>query len=164
MPEFHHDDIARIPPSSLGKARAKSSEYTRGALQRAAARRGTTDFRLCHQTTVNPIHQPNPKSQGNKEPTMKNDKRSEYITRDSILKLLSDDEVTTVSTAETAARLSDGDEYLDLERLDQGVQRASGKSAAMGRVLPRKSVHADTWNKILTQLPATHGAVAHVGT
>ena len=112
---------------------------------------------------MNPIYQPNPKSEGNKESTMKNDKRSEYLTRDSILKLLSDDEVTTVSTAETAARLADGDEYLDLEQLAQGVQRASGKSVAMGRVLPRKAVHADTWNKILTQLPARHGAPAHVG-
>jgi hypothetical protein len=88
------------------------------------------------------------------EPTMKNDQRAEYVTRDSVLKLLSDDEVAKVSTAETAARLADGDEYLDLEHIDRGVQRAGGTATPMGRVLPRKAVHADTWSKILTQLAA----------
>ena len=81
----------------------------------------------------------------------KNDMQTEYATRDRILQLLSDDEVSSVSTAETAARLSDGDEYLDLEQLDQGVQRAHGTTTPMGRVLPRKAVHANTWSKILTQ-------------
>ena len=55
---------------------------------------------------------------------MKNDERTAYVTRDTILKLLSDDEVAKVSTAETASRLADGDEYLDLEHLDKGVRRA----------------------------------------
>jgi hypothetical protein len=85
---------------------------------------------------------------------LKNDKRTEYATRDSILQLLSDEEVARVSTAETAARLSDGDEYLDLEQLDQGVRCARGTATPMGRVLPRKAVHANTWSKILTQLAA----------
>jgi hypothetical protein len=83
---------------------------------------------------------------------LKNDTRTEYATRDSILQLLSDDEVARVSTAETAAHLSTGDEYLDLEHLDQGVRRAHGTATPMGRVLPRKAVHANTWSKILTQL------------
>ena len=61
-----------------------------------------------------------------------------------------------VSTAETAARLMDGDEYLDLEKLDKGVHHASGGADAtpMGRVLPRKAVGAQTWSKILTHLEA----------
>ena len=83
---------------------------------------------------------------------LKNDKQTEYTTRDNTLKLLSDDEVARVSTAETAARLSDGDEYLDLEQLDHGVRRAQGTATPMGRVLPRKAVHVNTWSKILTQL------------
>jgi hypothetical protein len=83
---------------------------------------------------------------------MKDDERTAYVTRDTILKLLSDDEVGRVSTAESAARLSPDEEYLDLERLDEGVQRAAGAIAPMGRVLPRKAVHADTWNKILALL------------
>lgn len=85
---------------------------------------------------------------------MKNDDRAAYITRDALLKLLSDDEVAKVSTAETAPRLADGDEYLDLEHLDQGVQRAGGTATPMGRVLPRSAVHPDTWSAILMKLTA----------
>lgn len=87
---------------------------------------------------------------------MNNDKRSEYVTRDSILKLLSDEEVARVSTAETADRLLDGDDYIDLEDLDRGVQRAPGTSTPMGRVLPKKAVHEQTWTKIVAHLAAPH--------
>jgi hypothetical protein len=86
------------------------------------------------------------------EPTMKSDARTEYVTRDSILKLLSDDEVGKVSKAETAPQLMADDEYLDLEQLERGVQRAGGKATPMGHVLPRKAVHENTWRKILTLL------------
>jgi hypothetical protein len=79
--------------------------------------------------------------------------RSQYITRDHILKLLSDDEVASVSAAETAARLTDGDEYLDLERLEGGVRQAPGTTAPMGRILAKKAVREDTWKRILAQLP-----------
>lgn len=85
---------------------------------------------------------------------MTNESRTEYVTRDSVLKLLSDDEVARVSTAETAARLSEGDEYLDLEHLDLGVQRAGATATPMARVLPRKAVHANTWSRILTHMAA----------
>jgi hypothetical protein len=90
---------------------------------------------------------------------MKTKIRSDYVGRDSILKLLSDDEVAKVSTAETAPNLSEGDEYLDLEKLGQGVRRATGDAAPMGRVLPKKAVHTDTWRKIVTEL-ATHAGLA----
>jgi hypothetical protein len=88
---------------------------------------------------------------------MKTDERPEYVARDSILKLLSDDEVASVSTAETVVRLSEGDEYIDLERLDQGVQRARGSTTPMSRVLPRRAVHEATWSKVLAQLTAILG-------
>ena len=65
---------------------------------------------------------------------MKNDSRNDYLTRDSIMKLLSDAEVASVSTAETATGLADGDEYVDLKQLAQGVQRAKGHAESMGRV------------------------------
>lgn len=81
--------------------------------------------------------------------------RSDYVTRESIMKLLSDEDIARVSTAETAVRLTNGDEYLDLEALDQGVRHADGTAAPMGRVLPRKAVHADTWNAILKHLAAS---------
>jgi len=95
---------------------------------------------------------------------MKNDKRSEYVTRDNLLKLLSDDEVASVTTAETAVQLPDGDEYLDLEQLKCGVQRASRTNTSMGRVLPRKAVHEHTWSKILAQLAAACRVTAPLGT
>jgi hypothetical protein len=84
---------------------------------------------------------------------MKDDKRAQYINRASILELLSDAEVANVSNAETTAELPEGDEYLDLERLDEGVSRAR-PGTPMGRVLPRQAVAEKTWNKILMQLPA----------
>ena len=81
---------------------------------------------------------------------MKNDKRSEYLTRNGILKQLSDAEVAHVSTAETAEHLADGDAYLDLEQLDRGVQKACRASnPTMGRVLPKKAVHEATWQKLI---------------
>jgi hypothetical protein len=86
---------------------------------------------------------------------MKSDMRTENIVRESVLKLLSDDEVASVSTAETAARLLDGEEYLDLEQLNRGVQRATRAATVMGHALPRRAVHKDTWSKILTLLGPT---------
>jgi len=94
---------------------------------------------------------------------MNNDKRREYLTRNDILKQLSDVEVTHVSTAETAEHLADGDEYLDLEQLGQSVQKACGAiNQTMGRVLPRKSVHPATWQKLISLLAAPCNAAAHV--
>ena len=78
---------------------------------------------------------------------------AEQITRNSILKLLSDEENARVSTAEAASGLTEGEEYLDLEHLDPGVQRAkAATNARMGHVLPRSAVSEETWRKILVQL------------
>ena len=85
---------------------------------------------------------------------MKNNLQTENVTRESILKLLSDDEVASVCTAETKVRLAEQDEYVDLEQLELGVQKAHGAGPAMGRMLPRKAVHPDTWTKIRTALAA----------
>ncbi len=80
-------------------------------------------------------------------------KRAELVVRETILKMLSSEEVARVSTAESASRLSEGEEYLDLEHLDQGVQRAQAATKVpMGQVLPRSAVGAETWSKILAQL------------
>lgn len=84
---------------------------------------------------------------------MQNRNRNEYVTRDRILALLSDQEIASVSTAETAAGLADGEEYLDLDQLREGVRKEGSSAAPMGRVLPRKAVHEETWLRILQQLP-----------
>jgi hypothetical protein len=82
---------------------------------------------------------------------MKND----YVTRDRIMNLLSDDETAKVSTAETAKQLTAGEEYIDLTQLDKGVLIASlGKgSPPMGNVLPKSAVHVQTWTNIVAALP-----------
>jgi len=87
---------------------------------------------------------------------MNHGKKLAYTTRNDVLTLLSDEEVARVSSAETAAGLVAGDEYLDLEQLERGVLRAPGPSTPMGRVLPRKSVGDPTWRRILTALGASH--------
>lgn len=90
---------------------------------------------------------------------MKNANRTEYMTRHAVLKLLSDEEVARVSNVEGGLRLAEGDEYLDLEQLGQGVRRAEGTGTPMRRVLPRKAVNEETWRKILEELapPAPTG-------
>jgi hypothetical protein len=84
--------------------------------------------------------------------TEKMTERKELETRNAILKLLSDDEVASVSTAETALKLKDKAEYIDLDQLGKGVQHASKAAVVMGSVLPRAAVHEMTWKRIETEL------------
>lgn len=82
-------------------------------------------------------------------------RRTEQVTRDTILKLLSNEEIARVSTAEAAYTLADGTEYLDLENLDQGVQSANAATrVSMGHILPRNAVGSETWSNILAELSA----------
>jgi hypothetical protein len=79
--------------------------------------------------------------------------RADYVSRDAILKLMSNDEIAKVSTAETSAGLKAGDEYLDLEHLEQGIQQAdTATPLSMGQAVPRSAVSSETWSKILAQL------------
>jgi hypothetical protein len=87
---------------------------------------------------------------------MNDDTRTEHVTRENILMLLSDDEVAAVSTAEATARPLEGEEYLDLEDLDQGVRSALATNPPMSRLLLRRSVHEETWRKIRQELAAFH--------
>ncbi len=79
--------------------------------------------------------------------------RTELVARDTILKLLTDEETARICTAETAANIRDGMEYLDLEHMDQGILTAKGGTkVVMGNIVPRNSVSAGTWTKILASL------------
>jgi len=89
--------------------------------------------------------------------------RATHLTRDGLLKLLSDDEVASVNLAETSALLAEGDEYLDLAHLDKGVRLAKGKTTKTGRVLPKIAVQAATWSKLLLQLASPTGLDAPGG-
>jgi hypothetical protein len=79
--------------------------------------------------------------------------RSENEARRRIMALLSDEEVARVANAETAASLAKGDEYVDLDRSERGVQRVASPPPKPGTVLPKKAVREDTWKKIVAQLP-----------
>ena len=92
---------------------------------------------------------------------MNNETRTEHVTRENILMLLSDDEVASVSTAEAAARPLEGEEYIDLEALDQGVRSVLGTTPPMSRLLLRRAVHQETWKKILKEVAMLHTAKPH---
>ena len=89
--------------------------------------------------------------------------RTEYVTRDSILKMLSNDEVDRVTTSETKLRLANGEEYVDLAELELGVQRSKGARTAMGNVLPRSAVLDETWSRIVAKLAAERPALELAG-
>ena len=87
---------------------------------------------------------------------MSNDSKIDHTSREKILMLLSDDEVASVSAAEATYHPVEGEEYLDLEHLDQGVRSSFGTTATMSHLLLRRSVHDDTWKKIQEQLNLLH--------
>jgi hypothetical protein len=90
--------------------------------------------------------------------------KTDHVTRENILRLLSDHEVASVSRLEATGRLLDGEEYLDLQRLGRGVRNDFGASTtAMGHVLPRRAVQPATWDKILEQLALLQVASARTG-
>lgn len=79
--------------------------------------------------------------------------RSELVSRDSVLKLLTNEETARVSMAETKSGLADGADYIDLDHLDKGVQRAGAAvPVAMSDIVPRTAVGNETWTKILAHL------------
>ncbi len=82
----------------------------------------------------------------------RNETRNEYVMRDNIMKLLSNEEVAGVSSTETETRLADGDEFLDLGKLELGVQQAPVEETPMGCVLSKEAVSGATWLKILELL------------
>ena len=92
---------------------------------------------------------------------MSNDSHQDHTSREKILMLLSDDEVASVSTAETTTHPVEGEEYIDLEHLDQGVRSSVGTPGTMSHLLLRRSVHADTWKKVLEQVTTLHITKSH---
>ena len=95
---------------------------------------------------------------------MTTDQGNNEATRDTILKLIAVDRAANVTHAKPIPLLSDGDEYVDLEQLNHGVQRATGEATTMGRVLQRKSVQESTWGRILTHLVGTGTGKVRAGT
>jgi len=81
--------------------------------------------------------------------------RIEFVLRDRLVELLTDTEVSRVSKAETAVHLTKGEEFIDLEKLGEGVRRSDGVNTHTGNVLTRDAVEVNTWTKILALLERT---------
>ncbi len=79
-------------------------------------------------------------------------KRALYMTRGTFLKTLSEAESTLVRSAESAERLGVGEEYLDLMRLQHGVQKSGTTTMMLGRVLPKSALEVATWRKLVSRL------------
>jgi hypothetical protein len=82
---------------------------------------------------------------------MQQQKLSDGVAREGILKLLSDRDLAGLAS-EPCVRLEDGDEYLDLDHLSQGVLCGCETPTAVGQVLPRRAIQVNTWAAILGQL------------
>jgi len=52
---------------------------------------------------------------------MKENQRTNHVLRHGIMNLLSDEEAASIGVEETAERLFEGDEYVDLNQLDLGI-------------------------------------------
>lgn len=78
---------------------------------------------------------------------MTSEKFEAAVTRDTILKLLTDEENAKVSTLEDNSEITG--EYIDLENLAEGVKSGGGGT---NNVLPKSAVSAETWKKIVAVL------------
>jgi hypothetical protein len=84
----------------------------------------------------------------------KADELSESPHRDRILALLTHEETARISNVKAQLSLLSGDEYLDLDRLDRGLQCAIEPTESQGRrVIRRKSVRPAAWTQIMATLP-----------
>lgn len=83
---------------------------------------------------------------------MSDNSRDRDVNRNAILRMLWSDDIAVVARSAIPARLQRGDEFVDLQLLERGVQRALGVTAPTGGVLPRKAVQESTWLQIVAQL------------
>jgi hypothetical protein len=68
-----------------------------------------------------------------------------------ILKILTSLPNSKVSTAEHGQNLSPDELYVDLSRLDKGVQQGTS-AGAIGHVVPKKAISPEAWSKIVALL------------
>jgi hypothetical protein len=66
--------------------------------------------------------------------------------------ILWDDPIAAVCGTDLPARLGRGDEYLDLQRLEAGPQRALRSMTPTGGELSRNAVRPGTWDRLMAHL------------
>ncbi len=75
--------------------------------------------------------------------------KSEPVTREAILMLLSDAEMARLRAMEAGPPLREGEEYVDLENLAKGISRVYATTTlAVRHILPRAAVRRTTWSEI----------------
>ncbi len=116
--------------------RSRVSEYPK---QRYRVARVVTSLRLVLPTSFR---------SNSKVRHMTSPKFDAAVTRDTILKLLTDEENAKVSTLEDNSEIAG--EYIDLDNLARGVQ--SGSAGSTHNVLPKSAVNAETLSKIVAML------------
>ena len=138
-----HADAERL--ATLAQAVADTALAMPSAVRIPLARAGEGQTLAQHQSAAKVILTGRPR---------KRLARTEYLTREQVLKLLSDGELADFSHGSGNESLRNGEEYLDLEHLARGVQHARSGVLPAAHALARKSVHEDTWRRILKQLSA----------
>jgi hypothetical protein len=94
--------------------------------------------RYVHTTLSGGTFMPNPKSS--------------FLVRDLILNLLSEQEVESVSSAETRPH-GEGEYFVDLEHPEKGVLKVGiGEKPRSSHILPQSAVREETWAAIIRQL------------
>jgi hypothetical protein len=85
-------------------------------------------------------------------PSIPTEEDAMTIESQDLLRLLGDDESARVAHADTSW-LSEGDEYVDLDAVDHGVQRARATSGRRRhRVLSRRALRLGTWERVMARL------------
>lgn len=77
-------------------------------------------------------------------------------TRAMIMSLLSETDVARVSSGGGGCELIEGDEYVDLEQLHDGVLRMEARGATSAEFLPRNALADATWSSICARLVPPH--------
>jgi hypothetical protein len=77
-------------------------------------------------------------------------------TRAMIMSLLSETDVARVSSGGGGSHLIEGDEYVDLEQLHDGVRRMEASGDKSGEFLPRNALADETWSRICARLVPPH--------
>lgn len=84
---------------------------------------------------------------------MKLDLLAEYRVRRQVVELLSDAETTRLEEALSTGILQDGEEYLEVDHVSLGVQRARpGMLLGRSRLILRRALDTDTWSQLVALL------------
>lgn len=88
---------------------------------------------------------------------MKLDLLSEYRVRRQVTELLSDAEATRLEKVLATGILQDGEEYIEVDHVSHGVQRASaGMLLGRSRLILRRAIDDTTWGQLVTLLNSVH--------